>query len=334
MRLLIHGQQAFGKAVLERLLDGPDDVAGVFCPPDIENRPIDPLKAFACDAGLPVHQFKSWKTEEALALIKSFEADLCVMAFVTQLIPRNCLDAPALGSIQYHPSLLPKHRGPSSINWPIIQGETKTGLTIFWPDEGFDTGPILLQKEVDIGPDDTVGSVYFEHLFPLGVEAMNEAVEMVRNGTAPRIEQGESEATYESWCREEDAEIIWSKPAQQIHCLIRGTDPQPGAWTTIGGNKLKLYGSRMADASGEAGTIIGVSEAGVTVAAGDRSILVTRVRAHDDGNKVDAGEHAERAGLGAGTKLGDRREPRRRAAIGSVKPSAPAPAFSPQKNSL
>ena len=305
MRILIHGQQAFGKAVLERLLDGPDDIAAVFCPPDIDNRPIDPMKALAGEAGLPIHQLKSWKTEEALTLIRSFEADLCVMAYVTQLIPERCLDAPGLGSIQYHPSLLPKHRGPSSINWPIIQGETKTGLTIFWPDEGLDTGPILLQKEVEIGPDDTLGSIYFDKLFPLGVDAMIEATEMVRDGTAPRIEQDNSEATYESWCLEEDAEIDWSMPARQIHCLIRGTDPQPGAWTTVGGNKLKLYGSRMADERGEAGAIGDISKAGVTVATGDGSILVTKVRAHDDRTKVDAGEYAEHAGLGTATKLGD-----------------------------
>ncbi|MCZ6885267.1 MAG: methionyl-tRNA formyltransferase [Alphaproteobacteria bacterium] len=305
MRILIHGQQAFGKAVLERLLDGPDDIAAVFCPPDIENRPIDPMKALACEAALPVHQLKSWKTGEALALISSFKADLCVMAYVTQLIPQACLDVPALGSIQYHPSLLPKHRGPSSINWPIIQGETKTGLSIFWPDEGLDTGPVALQKEIEIGPDDTVGSIYFDKLFPLGVDAMIEATEMVRDRTAPRIEQDESEATYESWCREENAEIDWSQPARQLHCLIRGTDPQPGAWTTVGGNKLKLYGSRIADVEGEAGTITNVSKAGITVAAGDGSILVTKVRAHDDRAKVDAGEYAEHAGLGTATRLGD-----------------------------
>ena len=305
MRILIHGQQAFGKAVLERLLDGSDDIAAIFCPPDTEGRPIDAMKALAGEAGLPVHQLKSWKTEEALALIKSLEADLCLMAYVTQLIPQDCLDAPDLGSIQFHPSLLPKHRGPSSINWAIIQGETKTGLSIFWPDQGLDTGPILLQKEVEIDPDDTVGSIYFEKLFPLGVDAMIEAAEMVRGGTAPRIEQDESEATYESWCRDEDAEIDWSMPARQIHCLIRGTDPQPGAWTTVGGNKLQLYGSRMAEGSGEAGVITNVSEAGITVAAGDGGILITKVRAHDDRNKVNAGEYTQRAGLGPATKLGD-----------------------------
>lgn len=304
MKILVHGQQAFGKAVLERLMAGPDDVAAVFCPPDAENRPVDPLKAFAVESGLAVHQIPSWKTEEALALITSFEADLCVMAYVTQLIPQTCLDAPAHGSIQYHPSLLPKHRGPSSINWPIIQGEAKTGLSIFWPDEGLDTGSILLQKEIEIGPNDTVGTLYFDRLFPLGVDAMIEAVDMVRAGTAPRIEQDESQATYESWCRHEDAEIDWTEPARTVHCLIRGTDPQPGAWSTLNGDTIKLFGSRRAEVSGTPGTVLKISQEGMTVAAGDGAVTINRIRPHDDRNKLPAAEFADRAGVVPGTRLG------------------------------
>ena len=243
MRIVVHGQQAFGKAVLERLLERDEDVVGVFCAPDREGRPTDPLKELALERGLPVHQPTSWKTDEALELMRSFDPDLCVMAYVTLLVPQRVLDAPRLGTIQYHPSLLPRHRGPSSINWPIIQGETRTGLTIFWPDEALDEGPILLQKEVAIGPDDTLGSLYFNHLFPMGVDAMIEAVDLVRAGKAPRIPQDDSKATYESWCRKADARIDWSKPAAEVYNLIRGTDPQPGAWTLIDGNEVQIYDS-------------------------------------------------------------------------------------------
>ena len=138
MRLVIHGQQAFGKAVLEKLVERGDDVVGVFCAPDKEGRPVDPLKEFALEKGLAVHQPTSWKTEDAHGLMKSFEADLCVMAYVTLFVSQEVIDEPTHGTIQYHPSLLPLHRGPSSINWPIIQGATKTGLSIFWPDAGLD----------------------------------------------------------------------------------------------------------------------------------------------------------------------------------------------------
>ncbi len=303
MRIVVHGQQAFGKAVLERLVERGEDLVGVFCAPDREGRPTDPLKEFALEKELPVHQPASWKTEQAAELMRGFEPDLCVMAYVTLFVPQEVLDIPKLGTIQYHPSLLPKHRGPSSINWPIIQGATKTGLTIFWPDEGLDEGPVLLQKEVAIGPDDTLGSIYFNHLFPMGVDAMVEAVDLVRDGKAPRIGQDHSQATYESWCRKADAEIDWSKPATEVYNLIRGTNPQPGAWTTHAGNELRIFDSGLAEASGAPGEVTGVSEAGFTVACGEGGIAVARVRPHD-GGKVAAAEYAAQSGLEAGARLG------------------------------
>ena len=303
MRLVVHGQQAFGKAVLERLLEGEDEVVGVFCAPDREGRPTDPLKELALERDLPVHQPASWKTDEALALMRGFDADLCVMAYVTLLVPQPVLDAPKLGTIQYHPSLLPRHRGPSSINWPIIQGETRTGLTIFWPNEGLDEGPILLQKEVEIGPDDTLGSLYFNHLFPMGVAAIVEAIDLVRAGKAPRIEQDDAQATYESWCRKADARIDWSRPAAEIHNLIRGTDPQPGAWTVIGGTEVQIYDSARGRRSGAPGSVVAVGESSFEVATSDGSIVVRRVRPKG-GKKIDAGEFAREVGLAEGAPLG------------------------------
>jgi methionyl-tRNA formyltransferase len=303
MRIVVHGQQAFGKAVLERLLERHENVVGVFCAPDREGRPTDPLKELALEKNLPVHQPASWKTDEALELMRGFDADLCVMAYVTLLVPQRVLDAPKLSTIQYHPSLLPKHRGPSSINWPIIQGETKTGITIFWPDEALDEGPILLQKEVAIGPHDTLGSLYFDHLFPMGVDAMVEAIDLVRAGNAPRIAQDDSQATYESWCRKGDAQIDWQRPAAEIYNLIRGTDPQPGAWTVIGGNEVQIYDSAPSQQSGTPGTVIAVADDSFQVAAQDGSIVVKRVRPKG-GKKIDAGAFAREIGLGQGTRLG------------------------------
>ena len=179
MRIVVHGQDAFGKAVLEKLLARSENIVAVCCAPDKEGRPEDPLGVRA-EKGLPLHQPKSWKTPEALELMKSFNADVCMMAYVMLFVPQPVLDAPKLGTFQYHPSLLPVHRGPSSINWPIAMGKTRTGLTIFWPDEGLDEGPILLQKTVEIGPDETLGDVYFKKLFPIGVDAMLESLDLVQ----------------------------------------------------------------------------------------------------------------------------------------------------------
>jgi methionyl-tRNA formyltransferase len=304
MRIIVNGQQAFGKACLEAMLERADDVVAVFCAPDKDGRPVDPIKEFALEKGLPVYQPQSYKDPETLEQIRALKPDLCVMAYVIIFVPEEARDIPTHGSICFHPSLLPLHRGPSSINWPIIGGATRTGLTIFYPDDGLDEGDILLQKEVDIGPDDTLGTVYFQKIFALGVAAVLEAVDLIRDGKAPRIKQDDSKATYESWCRKADAEIDWSKPAADVYNLIRGTNPQPGAWTTLGGKTLQIFDSQRVDASGDPGTVTDVSDAGITVAADGGGVLVKRVR-YDGGAKVAATEFVAAAGIKVGTRLGE-----------------------------
>src|SRR6201994_2834267 len=231
MRIVVHGQQAFGKAVLEALLKRGDEVVAVYVAPEKPGAKADPLKEAALAAKLPVHQPDSYKKPEVWEEFKALKPDLQVMAFVTLFVPEEFLNIPTHGSIQYHPSLLPVYRGASAINWPIILGDTETGLSIFWPDNGLDTGDVLLQKKTHIGPDDSLGSVYFDRLFPMGVEAMLEAVDLVKGGTAPRIKQDQSAATYEGRCTADNAHIDWAKPWNQIHNLIRGCNPAPGAWT-------------------------------------------------------------------------------------------------------
>ena len=303
MRIIVNGQQAFGKACLEAMLERGDDVVAVFCAPDKEGRPVDPIKEFALEKGLPVYQPASYKDPETLAQMRALKPDLCMMAYVIIFVPEEAREIPTHGSLCFHPSLLPLHRGPSSINWPIIGGATKTGLTIFYPDDGLDEGDILLQKEVDIGPDDTLGTVYFQKIFPLGVAAVLEAIDLIRDGKAPRIPQDDSKATYESWCRKADAEIDWSKPVSDVYNLIRGTNPQPGAWTTLGGKTLQLFDSAKVDASGDPGTVTDVSDAGITVATAGGGILVKRVR-YDGGDKTGAADFASAQSLAAGSRLG------------------------------
>jgi methionyl-tRNA formyltransferase len=305
MRLIVMGQQAFGKAVLEALLARSDEVVAVYCAPDKEGRPVDPIKECALEKGLPVYQPASFKDEAVLDQLRALKADLCVMAYVTIFVPEAARDIPTHGSICFHPSLLPLHRGPSSINWPIIAGETKTGLTIFYPNDGLDEGDILLQKEVEIGPDDTLGTVYFNKIFQLGVDAMLEAVDLIAAGNAPRIPQDHSKATYESWCKREHAEIEWSKPVDEVYNLIRGTNPQPGAWTTCDGKTLQIFDSaKLADGDGAPGEVTAVGDDGITVAAPGGAILVKRVRPEGEAKKIPAAEFAARAGLAKGARLG------------------------------
>ena len=303
MRIVINGQQAFGKSVLDALLERGDNVVAVYCEPDGEGGRPDPIKLAAQEHGLPIYQPASFKKPEVWAELATLKPDLCVMAYVTKIVPEEFLNLPTHGTIQYHPSLLPRHRGPSSINWPIIQGASKTGLTIFWPDNGLDTGPVLLQKETEITANDTLGSVYFDRLFPMGVAAMLEGVDLVKAGTAPRIVQNEAEATYESWCRADDVAVDWSQGVATVHNLIRGADPQPGAWTSHDGTRLQMYDCTRLEGQGEGGggspgEIMAISADGMEIAAGDGRVLVKRVRGA--GQKVAAADYAAEVGLAVG----------------------------------
>jgi len=290
MRIALIGQAAFGADVLKGLLKHGHDIAGVFCPPDRGGKP-DPLKAAAQEAGLPVFQPAKMKDPEAYEQMKSLNADLGVLAFVTDIVPERVFNAPKYGSICYHPSLLPKYRGASAINWAVINGETKTGLTIFWVDAGIDTGDILLQKEVEIGPHETTGEVYFNKLYPLGVEAVVEAVNLVAQGKAPRLPQDHSQATYDPPCDEKVAALDWSKPGRQVFNFIRGCDPQPGATATFRGEKVKLYNAAFLAETPSAppGEILEVTDKGIKVAVHEGAILITRFRTKELG-KVKAQE--------------------------------------------
>lgn len=303
MRIILIGQAAFGEKVLEALLAKGETVVGVFCPPDSPGKP-DPLRLFAEHHGILVHQPKRMRDPDVFGLYTQLQPDLNVMAFVTDIVPERILNYPPRGTIQYHPSLLPKHRGGSAINWAVINGETKTGLTIFWPDRGLDTGPILLQKEAPIGPDDTTGSLYFDKLFPLGVEAIVEAVDLIRTGRAPRIPQDESQATYEPLCTEERAVIDWEHPASQIYDLIRGANPQPGAAAAWRGRRLKIFDCQWENLSPAAapGEVFAIGESGFEVAAQGGAILIKRVQPEGEG-KIKASEFASARGLRVGDRL-------------------------------
>ena len=309
MRIAIIGQQDFGKAVLEAFLARKDEVAGVFCAPEKPGAKADPLRAAAEEKGLRVFQFKSLREPEAHEALKALKADVGIMAYVLQFAPDNLVKLPRLGTNQYHPSLLPKYRGPSSINWPIIRGDTRTGLTIFRPTEGLDEGPVVLQKECDIGPDETIGDVYFNKLSPMGVKAMLEAADLVYAGKHKEIVQDESKASYEGWCREAEARIHWAHHVDSVYNLIRGCNPAPGAWTTLNGKRIQVFDARkyvfrrFADVAGKVGEVSEVSDAGFKVTAQGGVIEVLRARG-EDGKKLSGGEFARAAGLAKGTPLG------------------------------
>jgi methionyl-tRNA formyltransferase len=301
MRIALIGQAAFAEKVLQELHATGEEIIHVYAPPDAGGRP-DPLKTKALELGLPTSQPASFRGQAMYEQFKSLNADLAILAFVTLIVPEKLLYTPRLKSICFHPSLLPRHRGASAINWAIIAGDAETGVTWFWPDQGIDTGPILIQKRVAIGENDTVGSLYFNRLFPLGIESMFEALAMIKAGTAPAIPQDEKLATYESPCRDEHARVDFGKHAREIHNLIRGCDPQPGAFALYDGKQVRLYEPALEPglSSGPVGEIVAIGPDGMRIGLEGATLLVKRVRIDPSPKKVAPTELAEAGTLRPG----------------------------------
>jgi methionyl-tRNA formyltransferase len=310
MRIAIVGQQDFGKAVLEAFLARGDEVAGVFCAPEKPGAKADALRSGAQEKGVQVFQFASLKSDAAKAAMKKLDAELGIMAFVLQFAPQDFVNIPRHGTIQYHPSLLPKYRGPSSINWPIIRGDPKTGLSIFRPTDGLDEGPLILQKETPIGADDTLGTVYFDRLFPMGVQALLEAAELVAAGKHRERVQDESQASYEGWCRKAEARINWANHVDFVYNLVRGCNPAPGAWTTLEGKELQIFDARkhpvrtFGAVKGKIGEIVELSDKTFQVSAQGGRIEVLRAKL-GDGKKLSAAELVSSGAIKAGAILGN-----------------------------
>lgn len=304
MRILLIGQAAFAAKVLESMLARGDNVVAVYVPPDRPGGRTDPLKDAAVAQEIPVYQPTTYKDDQVFAEYQEIKPDLTILAFVTDIIPARYFDFPTHGAICYHPSILPRHRGASAINWAVIMGAAKTGLTIFWPDGGIDTGPILLQKEIDVGPEDTTGALYFNHLFPMGVEAILESIDLIKAGQAPRIPQDEAGATYEPPCDDKVAGIDFAKSAQEVYNLVRGCDPQPGAFALFKGDKVRFYGAKLIEKAVDQapGTILTIDEQGMQVAVAGGKLVVGKVRPAK-GGKVAAAEFAQEQGVNVGDVL-------------------------------
>lgn len=305
MRLIVMGQQAFGKDVLAKLLEaGKDEVVAVYCEPDKAGQPVDPIKEFALEKGLPVEQPANFDDPATLERLASFKPDLMVMAFVNVFVPEAARDTPTHGSICFHPSLLPLYRGPSAVNWPIIMGDTKSGYSWFYPSDGLDEGDSLLQWECEIGPDDTVIDLYFKKIYPHAVNSALTVVDLYRSGKPPRIVADESKASYERRCTVKHSKIDWNKPVKQVYDLIRGTNPSPGAWTTFKGAKLGIFDSARAPGDGISGRVRAISDNGIEVQCVGGRVLVKRVRP-EGGAKITANEWAKSVDLKVGDELGE-----------------------------
>jgi methionyl-tRNA formyltransferase len=294
MRVAIIGQQDFGKATMEAFLNRGDEVAAVFCAPE-KGRP-DPLRVAAQERGITTHQLPKLTDPAALDAMKAANAQVGVMAFVTQFVPQTLCEIPKFGTIQFHPSLLPLHRGASSMSWSIILGRKETGFSIFRPTDGLDEGPVILTRSVPIEDEDTLGTLYFNKIFPAGVQGLLDAADAVVAGEATQQTQNETNAGYEGIIRDSESHINWAYHVDVTYNLIRGCNPAPGAWTTLDGKKLFLFEStkRIARTFSEVkgkkiGQVVAQNGSSLLIHGQGGFIEVHRVR-WDGGRKVTAAE--------------------------------------------
>ena len=309
LKIAVFGQAPFGREVTERLRDAGHRIVGVHAPPD-SGRP-DPLAALAEEEGWPLFRYKGYRRKgaaiaERVDEYRALGAELNVLPFTTVILPPEIVDAPAEGSLCFHPSALPAYRGGSAIPWQIILGASETAATVFRPDAGVDTGPIVVQKGgIPIPPDATAASLYFDAIYPAGVEAMVEAVEQVASGTARPAPQSEQGASFQPLLVDEHARIDWTRPLAELDRLARGCDPNPGAWAERSdGTPVRLYGARgsQGDAGKAPGTVLGVVDGRleVSVAGGRLAFAKLRIGA---AKKAAAADAAAEAGLADGERL-------------------------------
>ncbi len=297
LRIALFGQAAFGRDVLVRLIEAGHEIVGVYAPP-AGGRP-DPLVEEAEAQGLRRFRYGAMRRRgraiaERVEEHRALGADLDVLAFVTMILPPEIVEAPRLGALCFHPSLLPRFRGGNALAWQILLGEKETGVTVFRPDAGVDTGPIVVQRGgVVIQPHHTAGSLYFEELYELGVEAMCEAVDRVDRGEADPRPQDESQATFQGLVDDEVARVDWSRPAPEVDRKVRGCDPQPGAWVRHGDAVLRLFDGLLLDegpGDEPAGQVVAHRDGALVLAACGGRLKVGRVRVEGQGGKVPAAQ--------------------------------------------
>ena len=287
---------------MEAFLARGDKVSGVFCMPEKAGAKLDALREAAQARDLPVFQFSSLRSPYAEHAMRELDADIAVMAYVLQFAPQSFVNIPRLGTVQFHPSLLPRHRGPSSISWPIALGESMTGVTVFRPTDGLDEGPVVLQKTCAIGPDETLGELYFNKLFPMGVAALLEAVDLIAAGRQQEQPQDESRASYEGWYHEDESRINWANHVDQVYNLIRACNPAPGAWTVLDGVRTWIFDARkhtvgkFARVRGKPGDIAAITGTSILINSQGGQIEVMKLRPAG-GRKMNAGEFARERNL-------------------------------------
>ena len=309
MRVVFMGTPEFAVPSLKALLDAGYGVVGVFTQPD---RPVGrghklaacPVKKLAVERGVPVYQFERLRNEEGLACLRSLAPDIVVTAAFGQILSQALLDVPKMGTVNVHASLLPAYRGAAPINWCILNGETRTGVTTMLTDAGVDTGAMLLRRETDIGETETAAELS-ARLSQLGAELLIETLKGYIAGEIAPTPQDERLASRQPMLKKEMGVIDWTRSAKEIACQARGLDPWPSAYTDYAGGTLKIYRARPAVGEGEPGTVLRSSaKEGLFVACGEGALEVLEMQA-PGGKRMSARAYLAGKKIEPGTRFGE-----------------------------
>ncbi len=284
MKIVFMGTPDFALASLDKLIDGGYEIAAVVTQPD---RPKGrgkkltppPVKERALGAGLRVLQPERVKDSGFIEALKELSPDIIIVVAYGQILPEEIINLPAMGCINVHASLLPKYRGAAPINWCIINGESRTGVTTMYMDKGMDTGDILLQRETEIGENETAGELH-DRLAALGADLLLETLEGLQRNEVERKAQDHSAATYAPQLVRENGRVDWNLDAKSIYNIIRGTNPWPGCYTVYKGERMKLWEAKVLEqkSRGTAGKVLEAGHGGMLVQAGSGTLLVTKIQ--------------------------------------------------------
>jgi len=285
LRIVFMGSPVWAVSCMQRLLDGPDEVVAAYCQPDKRagrGRKVTapPVASDARERGVPVYQPRTLRSRDVIDQLSALRPDLIVVVAYGKILPPAVLQIPRFGCINVHFSLLPAWRGAAPVQYSIIHGDERTGVTTMLMDEGLDTGPILMQRSEPIADDDTTDSLG-RRLTALGAELLAETIDTLRAGTLTATPQDSELATHARTLKKEAGALDWSRPAMELERLIRGTYPWPGAYTFRNGKRLKVLRAYLVDhpcGSAAPGQVVAADKTGVTVACGEGFVSLAEVQ--------------------------------------------------------
>ncbi len=284
MKIVFMGTPEIATGCLQKIIDEKHEVIGVVTQPDKpQNRGkklgMPPVKELALKYDIPVYQPIKAREESFIETIKELNPDVIVVVAFGQILPKAILDIPKLGCINVHVSLLPKYRGAAPINWVIINGEDKTGVTTMYMDEGLDTGDMILKTEFKLDDEINAGQLH-DKMMEIGAQTLKETLDLIEKGCAPREKQNHEEFTYAPMMNKALGNINWNKSAKEIHNLVRGVNPWPSAYTTYDDKTIKVWKTKVLSETSDkpCGTVLKVDKEGMRVSTKENIILIEELQ--------------------------------------------------------